>query len=288
MYIFAESIYWGSLVFTLLAPFAIFGLYKKSPRAAYLAILFFLVFLWARFIEPQWIRVKEIDLQKELGVKIALISDTHMGVYKNPSFLKRAVSKINAFEPDVVLIAGDSLYFSKDPEKDLGALSGLNAPTFAVLGNHDVEQSGKYIKDKTKDALEKAGVKILENEVVDLEKFQLFGLGELWEEKSDLEILQKRSADKQSIVLIHNPDAVLNFTGSDKFKNLLVLAGHTHCGQIRIPILYRFVIPTKGNFPRGGVYKLPQNSKLIVSCGLGEIGLPARLFNPPEIILINL
>ncbi len=95
-------------------------------------------------------------------------------------------------------------------------------------------------------------------------------------------------------MLTHNPDTVTDFTADFYLKEKWVtLTGHTHCGQIRIPVLYKYAIPTEGEWYSGGYYDLGSGSngsmnKLYITCGVGEVGLPLRLFNPPAVDILEL
>lgn len=89
-----------------------------------------------------------------------------------------------------------------------------------------------------------------------------------------------------TLVLTHNPDSAINLGP----EVALVLAGHTHGGQIRIPRLYRHVIPSRYGFDRGEQFLTTPRGRVRVytTVGTGEIGLPMRLFNPPTIDVLDL
>ncbi len=289
MYNIAQIIYYGSAVtvFVLLA-ITVFFIKNKKYLISIILFTFTFILFWSRFVEPQIITVKNIYLGSAENLKVALISDLHIGIYKDKNYLEKLVSKINKLNPDLVLIAGDFIYFSNNPYDDLQALSKINAPAFAVLGNHDISQSGIYMKNKVLDTLSKNKIQVLENQKAEFNSLQIIGLGELWENNADLRILNKINSEQPVLLLVHNPDITLMLPELPTIKNLIILSGHTHCGQIRIPFLYKYVIPTKGSFPYGGLYKLNNGANLIISCGTGEIGLPMRFLNPPQIILIHL
>ena len=95
-------------------------------------------------------------------------------------------------------------------------------------------------------------------------------------------MLNKINKEKLSIVLTHNPDSIYEFPKTDVD---LVIAGHTHGGQIRLPFIYKYAIPCKYDFDKGFYYL--RNMNIFVSPGLGMVGLPFRFLMPPEIDVLN-
>ncbi len=279
-----EAIYWGSfLVFPFVLALVIF---RKKIHPVLLGALLLLsaVFAWARFVEPRWIIVREQAIEVGFTGKVVLIADTHLGIYNDETLMKKAVRVINEQKPDYVFIAGDFTYEPKKGElaKLFADLSELDAPVYAVLGNHDVEQPGPPVRDELKAALEAEGVTFMNNKRVDLNGFTLLGLGDNWSGEDDLSLLDEMKENDHVVVLTHNPDTTLKYTND---LADVTLTGHTHCGQIRIPWLYRRAIPTFGPFDKG--YTQEAHTKLYITCGLGEVGLPFRLFNPAAVDVIT-
>jgi len=185
----------------------------------------------------------------------------------------------------MVLIAGDFVNHSSDLEKDFASLAQIEKPVYAVFGNHDAGMAGGNVPDvrtELGNILGKYGIVLLQNEILPLENFTLVGLGSNWAQNDKLEILQSISAEN-TVVLAHNPDSTLRY--QEDMRSDFTLVGHTHCGQIRIPWLYKWVIPTKGNFDKGLTSE--KFTDLFITCGLGEVGLPLRLFNPPTIDILS-
>lgn len=282
--ILAKIIYWASF---LVFPFLILLYYKRNkiPRVImFVLLLLSISFIWSRFIETQIITVNETVIQSGFNGNIALIADTHLGAFKNKGFLERVVEKINKQNIDYVFIAGD---FTYEPNKEelnelFSALGNINKPVYAVLGNHDVERPGQPIRNNLVKVLKDNNLTILNNDIVVLNDFVLVGLGDAWIEEDDVKILENISTDKSVVVLTHNPDTISKYTNSNAD---ITLTGHTHCGQIRIPFLYKYVIPTEGNFDKGLTDE--RFTKLFITCGLGEVDLPMRLFNPPVIDILK-
>lgn len=275
-----EAIYWGSfLAFSFLA---VLILYKKKIHTVFWVILLIgcLFFVWSRFIERQMIIVRHQEISAGFSGRAVLIADTHLGVYKDKHFLERAVRVINKQNPDYVFIAGDFTYEPKKGElaELFGAFSEIHAPIYAVLGNHDVERPGPQVRDELKEVLEGEGVHFLNNQAVQLKDFTLVALGDNWSHEDNIKLIDAFSENDNVVVLTHNPDTTLAYTNSVAD---VTLTGHTHCGQIRIPWLYKKAIPTTGSFDKG--YTQEERTKLYITCGLGEVGLPMRLFNPPAV-----
>ena len=243
-----------------------------------------LILTWARFVEPQVILVHEHRAQAGFPARIALISDLHLGLYKGRGFLQRLVDKLNGLDVEVVLIAGDLTHMHDRPLVELFApLGGLRHKAYAVRGNHDSEMPGPPIERELREALARAGVRLLENETVRVGSFVVAGLGDMWAARDDVQILRAFKPEDNVVVLMHNPD-----TSTRLPPGLadVALAGHTHGGQIRIPWLYRKVIPTDGPFDRGW-HDVPA-TRVFVTSGVGESGPPFRFLVPPVIDVLVL
>lgn len=249
-----------------------------------------LLFAWARFAEPNLLRVRHTALSGTgASARIALIGDPHVGLFKGADFLERVVERTNAEHPDAVLIAGDLTYQPQGQSLDalLAPLARLKAPTYAVLGNHDQGKPGPDIDRALRQALARHGVQVIEGRALPFKDVILAGLGDRWAGKDDARFLDALPADRPLLVLAHNPDS------ADRLRSrphLLVLAGHTHGGQLRIPWLYRRVLPVEHGFDQGEQTYAGSQGRIRVytTGGVGESGLPLRLFNPPTIDLLEL
>lgn len=249
-----------------------------------------LVFAWARFVEPQRIRVQETVLTgTRAQARLVLISDIHLGVYKDRAYLQRLVDRINTLRADAVVIAGD---FTYEPDGEplapmFAPLGSLRKPVYAVMGNHDQQAPGPDIDAELRAALATHGVQVIEGRRVTVRGFGVAGLGDRWAGKDDPGFLAARPTSGPTLVLTHNPDSAIAL---DPARVALVLAGHTHGGQIRIPWLYRHVIPSQYGFDRGEQFLRTPHGRVRVytTVGTGEIGLPMRLFNPPTIDVLDL
>jgi len=261
---------------------------SKKGRLILLACLYVLTFtfIYARFLERYIITTHSTTIETGFDSKLILISDTHLGVYKGGDFLERVVKRINQIEDvDAVLIAGD---FTYEPHQDLvelfKPLSAIKFPTYAVLGNHDVEKPGPPLRLKLKASLKTLGVELLQNDSAPIPNtsIQVIGLGSHMASEDQVSLISQFKKEEDVIVLTHNPDSTLSYQND---LADLTLTGHTHGGQIRIPWIYPYFIPTQGDFDQG-LYPIESGGQLFITSGLGEVGLPLRLGIPPVIDIL--
>ena len=114
--------------------------------------------------------------------------------------------------------------------------------------------------------------------------------------------MTQTSSSKPLVVVAHNPDSVRSYN-FDSTKEVLTVTGHTHCGQIRIPYLYKLALPVEDSYFDKGWYDIDSQTKnysgneskiktlghsLFITCGTGEVGMPIRLFNPPMVDVIEI
>ena len=257
-----KLVYYGSYLVFPFCCWLLYALYRR-PKAIsrWLYLLFCVFFIESRFIEPQMIAVRETHIQATgIEASIALIADLHLGVYKSPAFLARVVEKINLSSVDAVLIAGDFIDGVEQPANEaifstlFSALSDLNVPVFAVLGNHDVSSMRPELSKDLRLALEKQGVQLIEKKIIDLGTYRIAGLSDRWTGDDSPAFIDQQPSDKPALILAHQPDSALRLSPGNA---RVLLAGHTHCGQIRIPWLYRRFVPSDLDF----------------DCGLGEVTL---------------
>jgi uncharacterized protein len=136
-------------------------------------------------------------------------------------------------------------------------------PIYSVLGNHDEQKPGPNLKRALVRALENNGVKYLENDAVDLIDMILIGLGDRDAGNDDTRVIDRFLPENNVVVIAHNPDTTHTFTNT---ITDVTLAGHTHCGQIRIPYIYKYLIPTKGKLKEKfdcGLYTLAETKLFI-------------------------
>lgn len=297
--------------FYLLFPFLGFLLWKlfqskKISIEIIILIVISLVLIWSRFIEPSNIITKKYDFSSQRkdvltkDLKVAIISDLHLGAYNNDFFLKRIVKKINKINPDIVIIPGDFSYYLDDNNiyATFFELKNIKAIKLAVLGNHDYGKGERDISQKLTSNLEMMGILMMDNKTKTIEInnsiIRIVGLEDIWVGLPDYSILENNNFDEQidlSLLIAHNPDTIYdikNYCSEEKkcFQSDLMISGHTHAGQIRLPWLYKSIIPSSYGFDKG-FYNIFETD-IFVTPGIGNVVLPLRLFNFPEISLINL
>lgn len=223
------------------------------------------------------------------GLTIAFLTDFHCSAQTPPSFLERAVRETNRLEPQLILLGGD--YITRgaaylEPMRHLLGLLQAPLGKFGVLGNHDFETDIRAVRAM----LAHAGVTDLTNRNRFLtrqgERLYLAGVGDLWRDTPDLEAaLAGVDAGAAVILLSHNPHYAKQIADP---RVRLVLAGHTHGGQVQPPRAGAWYAKTRlGRFFVIGEVRGP-TFQLYVSRGLGTVILPFRYNCPPEISCLTL
>ncbi|OGL78566.1 hypothetical protein A3F28_04235 [Candidatus Uhrbacteria bacterium RIFCSPHIGHO2_12_FULL_57_11] len=278
-----------------------------SKTAAVLCTLGFIFVVYGSFIEPRIIRVVRAEVgltgRRPLSapVRIALISDSHLGPFKRDRFMRRVAAELIRIKPDIVVLAGDLVEDATRTGEARYLLPlaevARRIPVFVALGNHDSGLGDEldYLpldehEAEVAGALGEAGAVVLKNEHQVIEvggvRVLIAGLADIRSGKTDPgAALSGAPPDIPRIVIAHNPDVVRLL---DSREVDLLLAGHTHGGQFRLPGIGSLVrIPTTlgqdvdhGLFRIGGI-------PLYITSGIGESGARARLFIPPEIALIT-
>jgi uncharacterized protein len=267
-------------------------------------------------------RVHEVDLPlaalpRELdGLRIAQLSDIHIGSYMSAAEVRRAVAMANELNPDLSVVTGDFITGPGDPlEGCISELSALRAPlgVWGCNGNHEIYADAQ---EESAKLFARHGMKLLRQENAEIAwrggKFNLIGVDyQLARSRSGRRLAMLASAGPlvrrgmPNILLSHNPSS---FPRSAELGMDLMLAGHTHGGQVRVEILDRHFTPARFLTPyEAGLYKRPLGSSsalddgevwsaqpsapaslVYVNRGLGTIGAPIRLGVPPEISLLTL
>ncbi|MFN3959554.1 MAG: metallophosphoesterase [Parvularculaceae bacterium] len=293
------AVYWTSYLYFPAAIALGWAIVKRRGRlrlAAALVLAPLTALAYARFIEPRILLTREHEaaLERCMGeagaARIAVFSDTHLGLFGNAMPIERIARRVNAISPDLVMIAGDFTYWLK-PERfneAFAALGRINAPVYAVMGNHDVGLPGPDVGAPLTEALKTIGVKVLDDEVatidVDGKQIEIAGLSDLWAEHQELRLLEKRGAAPR-LILTHNPATIRTLLPRQTVD--LMIAGHTHGGQINIPIVTCALLPSMCRLTLGG-FKETERGPVFVTTGTGMVGLPMRFNIPPRIDVLNL
>jgi len=246
-------------------------------------------------VEPRWIEVTNpmvrlANLPEEwLGLRIAHLTDLHVGRLISLDYVRRVVEKTNAERPDVVVLTGD--YVSRRSAINDGltaALAGLEAPggLFAVLGNHDHWTDASRMRG----VLEAAGITMLTNthRILDRNggKLCLAGVGDLWCDRQLLdEALAGVDVNIPRILLCHNPDYCDRMPATPRVD--LMLCGHTHGGQVNLPLIGRPRLPIRNPAYAAGLAGGPY-CPVYTSVGLGMVGVPIRFRCRPELAIVTL
>lgn len=238
-----------------------------------------------RFIEPQRLVERHTTLELGFTARIALISDLHAGLYKDEVFTARVVDRLNALDVDMVLAAGDWTYVPTRPLEDLLApFKRLRHKTYSVPGNHDEQRPGPPLQKALRDALIGVGIEPIEGMHRRFPTFTLVGLGDHIAEKDHPAPVLAAPRDKPIVVLTHEPDSAVRLPPGSA---AVLLAGHTHGGQVRLPFIGWIINASKLPFETG-MNKSIAPVPTFVTSGLGESILPVRLLNPPVIDVLTI
>lgn len=270
---------------------------KKFLAITFIILLsIFGILLYSRYVATSGLITKEYVITADIadsydGFKIVHFSDLHYGRIITDQELKIISEEINLINPDIVAFTGDLIDDSIDidnfnDEKLISFLSSIKAKygKYAVRGNHD------YVvyADKIKNLFADAGFTYLENSYDILynesnDKIFIGGLDTSFYDKDDLDktLAYQDENISYKIMLTHEPDISDEIVSKDNTINL-ILAGHSHNGQVRLPFIGALTTPEKAKKYYDNYYKI-QNTNLYVSSGIGVSKVDFRLFNRPSI-----
>ncbi len=259
--------------------------------------------LYAGEVERHWLDIRQVIVQLSnlpealRGFRVAQLADFHYGEYSEPSFIRAVVRATNSLKPDLIALVGD--FISSGPMvkrisvdfayhcADL--LARLDCPLrYAAMGNHDCMVGRAEVTD----ALTSKGISVLHNSAVPIEReggrLWLAGVADvLIGGQADLgaTIPKGRVRNAEPLILMaHEPDYADRVTGSGVD---LMLSGHTHGGQVRIPFAPPFQLPPLGEKYVEGLFRIG-DLQLYVTRGIGTVGVPFRFRCQPEITVITL
>lgn len=225
------------------------------------------------------------------GFKIAQISDLHNKEFGKKS--KRLLKILEREDPNIIVITGDLIDSRRtDITVALEFIKGAAklAPIYYVTGNHEYRLNQNNW-DRLMQGMMKYQVRLLDNRIFLLEKekggIYLIGLGANNLADTTLNTLcSYTDKDKLQIVLAHGPQYIDHYSQSEAD---LVLVGHVHGGQFRLPFIGGLIAPDQGIFPKytAGAYKV-KDTTMIVNRGMGNSIIPVRIFNRPEVVIVKL
>ncbi|OJG22993.1 hypothetical protein RU98_GL001944 [Enterococcus caccae] len=249
--------------------------------------------LYAFFIEPKRIVTHHYTVGTNAGqkpVKVVQLSDIHIQENYSTAQLEKIVTKVNNEKPDIILFTGDLFdnYAKYGPEEAvIAALNRLSAPLgkYAVWGNHDYGGGGARVYPEIMAAsnfqlLENTGVNV---PIADGKSIFIGGLDDSMLGNALIEDTLANRQSNYTILLSHEPDKAEELLD----HNIqLILSGHSHGGQIKLPFITIKNVMAEKYFER--FYNLANNTTLYVNTGLGTTKIPARFRVPPEIAVFDL
>lgn len=269
--------------------------------------------LYSRFIEPYWLNVTHTTItitptatgeaRLKKPVTLVLISDLHVGDHKKTAWIQKVVNEIKKIEPDLVLLGGDYTVNHgtiTDETTYLEPLAELPKlfPTYYVMGNHEygLYARGFQLNPDKSDFIKKRmadfKITLLLNNFdcpeINQQTMCLFGMDDVYKENFNFSTLTTWNTTTPMILISHNPDGILYWPGNLQ-KPDLVLAGHTHGGQIYLPFfgpLGRVEVLLGPQYYRGLNYY--EKTPVYTTVGLAESGGPIRFWSRPEVSAITL
>ncbi len=224
-------------------------------------------------------------------IRVALLSDIHVaGPDMPPSRLARIVGQVNRLQPDLILLAGDFISDKRTATRRYSAaaaiapLASLKAPLGVVtaLGNHDHWRGRAEIVA----ALRGAGIRVLENEALAVGPLSVGGVDDAFTGRDDTArtIAAMRRLEGSRVILTHSPDVAPEVPADVS----LLLAGHTHCGQIRLPIVGAISFMSEHGDRYACGLQTEARLRVITTAGIGTSILPLRLGASPDVWLVTL
>jgi hypothetical protein len=253
--------------------------------------------------EPYELSLTTIDMrlprlpEEFNGFRLVQLSDLHFGEEVREEHVAAVVTQVNRLNPDLVVITGDFVTATRAVNQRRKAaqriwpcatiLRGIQAPhgVFATLGNHDYETDPHLIAE----ALGENGVAVLRNEARAIEvrgaHFWLAGIDDVLAGKSDpARALRRVPRGETAVVAVHEPDfadAMANYGAA------LQISGHSHGGQVRLPVIGALYLPVMGRKYPIGLRRLGP-LQIYTNRGIGVVGVPFRFLCPPEVTLFRL
>ena len=251
---------------------------KISRRGFLITLLLspIVLWAWATRIERHWLKINRIALRKD-GIRIAHISDLHyLGDRK---YIEKIIAKIHAADCKYVFFTGDLIDSSNDGYLDeaLELITQIKLPVYGVAGNHDPVDPDST--DKYRAAFKQTGGAYISHETIELEELTL------WGQVNDRAVAAA-DPERKKILLNHYPAVVDTTWSSTPSKYDLVLAGHSHGGQVRLPFVGPIILPGGvGRYDRG-LIDSPMGP-LYVNVGIGTFAMPIRFMCRPELAILE-
>lgn len=277
---------------------------KNYKIIFYILFIIICTLLYSRYISTSGLKIKEYKIINENltdnfnGLKIVHLSDIHYGRTINDNNLERIINKINEIKPDIVLITGDLIdkdttLTQENIDSLINILSKIDVTIdkYAIKGNHD------YKFNEWENIISSSNFIFLNNnyELIYKDGYEpilIAGINSVTNNNSFIEEYNKitnniKNSGKKTlfnILLVHEPDSIDN-VDINNFN--LILAGHSHNGQVRLPFIGAIIKPNGAKKYYDKYYKI-NNTDLYISSGLGTSDLNFRFFNKPSFNLYKL
>lgn len=230
----------------------------------------------ARFIEPTALRVRELSLAREGGCRFVHFTDFH---HKGDvEYAAHLVDKINGLAPDFVCFTGDLVEESRYAAEALSFIGQIKAPVYGAPGNHDYSSGADYGEYEKVFSATGGAWLVDSTAVVPDHDLEIVGMG-----KRGIHALKSPQATRR-MLLLHYPE-LSNRLPPPKFD--LILAGHSHGGQVRLPLYGALFLPWGVGRYDLGYFESP-GGPLHVNPGIGTYRYPVRFNCPPEVTLITM
>ncbi|HEU5450379.1 MAG TPA: metallophosphoesterase [Terriglobales bacterium] len=252
--------------------------------------------------EPHQLKITRLELSLRRlppawdGVRVAQVSDLHFRPFTTAGEIEAAVRAVNSLQPDLIALTGDfvtipmfgdSVAAARNMEVCAPLLAALRAPlgVVAVLGNHDVGTDPIFIAG----ALHDRGIEVLRNRALPLERggarVWIAGLDDAENNLLDIPRALAPVRDEAAVILmVHEPDVA---DQAARYAVDLQLSGHSHGGQIAVPLLGPPYLPPLARKYWRGLYRV-RDLQVYTNRGIGTVGVPMRFQAPPEITLFTL
>lgn len=252
-------------------------------------------FAYASLLARHRVRVERHEIALALGeraparLRVLALGDLHFDPLFEIEYLAKCVAMANDLKPDVIILTGDFVTSSTDRMGELAELLARFSPrdgVFACLGNHDQWLNAPRVTA----GLKSRGVEVLVNQQTRIAcgggELVVAGLQSAWGGRPDWPAASRGlRGDERAIVVMHEPDFAQLLREDPRIA--LQLSGHTHGGQVRIPLVGALRLPLWGRIYQAGLYDV-DGLKLHVNRGIGTIQWHVRFFCPPEIACLDI
>lgn len=267
------------------------GIHRANWLLAIIAFFALACMLYGVFIEAKFFVVRRyresLVPEPKTWIRLIFLSDFHAGGSHPASWYERLALETQALDPDILILGGDFVVDKPDHIADLISLTNIRAHIgrYFVLGNHDLLDNPSAVRR----ALTQWGIVDLTNAHLAVTKegrsLQLSGLDDHWHGRPDVPPI-RGLREVPHVTIAHEPDAILDFTEGDTD---LILSGHTHGGQIRLPLigpLWKLPCTIGRRGDRGR--RITNGVRHIISAGCSETDMRARFLCPSEIVLLEM